>query len=130
MADNDLQALQDVRDALGRAKKAAEKLARFSQAEIDRVAKAMCMAAARAPERSVQCLTNVTLEATNALMRHRLTGIILATGGPDLVKAAYSSGKPALGVGSGNPPAIVDKTADVRLAARMIVSSQTFDNGT
>jgi acyl-CoA reductase-like NAD-dependent aldehyde dehydrogenase len=245
--DSDLQALQDVRDCLVRAKKAAERLARFSQAEIDRVAKAMCMAGSReadrlarlaveetgmgiaeskkwknlvatdllwkdirnvqtagvlrkneaervyeiaapmgpvaaiipttnptstalykciialtarnpivvsphpravkciaescrvvgeaavragAPEHSVQCLTNVTLEATQALMSHRLTGVILATGGNDLVKAAYSSGKPALGVGSGNPPAIVDRTADVRLAARMIVASQTFDNGT
>lgn len=245
--DNDLKALQDVRDALVRAKKAGEALARFSQAEIDRVAKAMCMAGSReaqrlarlaveetgmgvvdsktlknrvatdllwkdirnvqtvgvlrkdekarvyeiaapmgtvaavvpttnptstalykciialkarnpivvsphpravsciaesckvvgeaavragAPADSVQCLENVTLEATQALMAHRLTGVILATGGNDLVKAAYSSGKPALGVGSGNPPAIIDRTADVRLAARMIASSQTFDNGT
>jgi acetaldehyde dehydrogenase (acetylating) len=245
--DNDLAALQDVRDCLVRAKKAGEKLARFSQAEIDRVVKAMCQAAAReteklarlavdetgmgipeskmlkngvayallwqdlkdlktvgvirkdeqkkvyeiacpmgtvaaiipttnptstaifkcvsalkarnpivvsphpraikcttescrvvgeaavragAPEHCVQWLSNVTLQATQALMSHRLTGVILATGGNDLVKAAYSSGKPALGVGSGNPPAIVDKTADVRLAARMIVASQTFDNGT
>ena len=245
--DQDLQALQDVRDALARAKKAQEKLARFTQAEIDRVCKAMCMAGSReavrmarmaveetgmgvleskvhknrvatdllwkdirglktvgvisrddkarvieiaspmgivgavipttnptatalnnciialkarnpivvsphpravkciaeacrvvgeaavragAPADSVQCLTNVTLEATQLLMSHRLTGVILATGGPDLVKAAYSSGKPALGVGSGNPPAIIDRTADLHLAARMLVSSQTFDNGT
>lgn len=245
--DQDLEALQDVRDCLARAKKAGERLARFSQAEIDRVCKAMCQAGSReaerlarlavdetgmghvrskvyknkvatdllwkdirnvqtvgvlkrdeqakvyeiaapmgtvaavipttnptstamykciialkarnpivvsphpravkciaescrvvgeaavragAPEHSVQCLTNVTLEATQALMAHRLTGVILATGGNELVKAAYSSGKPALGVGSGNPPAIVDRSADVRLAARMIVASQTFDNGT
>jgi len=245
--DADLQALQDVRDMLGRAKKAGEKLGRMSQGEIDRICKAMCIAGSReaerlgklaveetgmgvaasktyknrvatdllwrdikdvktcgvlrrdekakvveiacpmgpvaavvpttnptstalykciialkarnpivvsphpravkciaescrvvaeaavlagAPEHSVQCLTNVTLEATQALMSHRLTGVILATGGPDLVKAAYSSGKPALGVGSGNPPAIVDASADLRLAARMIVASQTFDNGT
>lgn len=85
---------------------------------------------AGAPRHSVQCLTNVTLDATRALMSHRLTGVILATGGPDLVKAAYSSGKPALGVGAGNAPAIVDNTADVALAARMLVASQTFDNGT
>jgi acetaldehyde dehydrogenase (acetylating) len=245
--DQDLEALQDVRDCLVRARKAGEKLARFTQAEADRVAKAMCMAGSReaerlarlaveetgmgvvdsktlknrvatdllwkdirnvqtvgvlrrderakvteiaapmgtvaavvpttnptstalykciialkarnpivvsphpravkciaescrvvgeaavragAPEHSVQCLTNVTLEATQALMAHRLTGVILATGGNELVKAAYSSGKPAIGVGSGNPPAIIDRSADVRLAARMIVSSQGFDNGT
>ncbi len=85
---------------------------------------------AGAPEHSVQCLKHPTLEATQHLMSHRLTGVVLATGSNELVKAAYSSGKPAIGVGSGNPPAIVDRTADVRLAARMIVSSQTFDNGT
>ncbi len=245
--DKDLAALQDVRDALARAKVAAEKLARFSQVEIDRVVKAMCMAASReaerlaklaveetgmgiveskvlknrvayaslwkdirdvqtvgvlgrddrkrvyeiaapvgivaavvpttnptstaifkciialkarnpiivsphpravkctaescravgeaavragAPEHSVQWLTNATLEATQHLMGHRLTGMVLATGGPDLVKAAYSSGNPALGVGSGNPPAIIDRTADLRAAARALVASQTFDNGT
>jgi acetaldehyde dehydrogenase (acetylating) len=245
--DQDLSALQEVRDCLARAKKAGEALARFSQAAIDRVCKAMVLAGSReverlarmaveetgmgifeskvlknhvalallwkdirnlqtvgilrkdekarvyeiaapmgivaavipttnptstalfkciialkarnpivvsphpravrcineacrivgeaavragAPEHSVQCLKNPTLEATQALMAHRLTGVILATGGPDLVKAAYSSGKPAIGVGAGNPPAIVDRTADIRLAARMIVSSQTFDNGT
>ncbi len=247
MADQDLAALQDVRDCLVRAKKAGEKLARFTQGEIDRVARAMCQAGSREAERlarmaveetgmgivaskvlknrcatdllwkdirnvqtagvlrkdekarvveiaapmgtvaavipttnptstalykcvialkarnpivvsphpravkciaescrvvgeaaeragappdSVQCLTNVTIEATQHLMGHRLTGVILATGGNDLVRAAYSSGKPAIGVGSGNPPAIIDKTADVRLAARMVVASQTFDNGT
>jgi acyl-CoA reductase-like NAD-dependent aldehyde dehydrogenase len=245
--DSDLAALQEVRDLLVRAKKAGEKLGRMTQADVDRIAKAMCMAGSReaerlaklaveetgmgvvqskvyknrvstdllwrdikdvktvgilrrdeaakvveiacpmgpvaaiipttnptstalfkciialkarnpivvsphpravrciaesckvvgeaavragAPEDSVQCLTKVTLEATQALMSHRLTGVVLATGGPDLVKAAYSSGKPALGVGSGNPPAIIDKTADLRLAARMLVASQTFDNGT
>ena len=245
--DSDLAALQDVRECLARAKKAGERLARFTQAEIDRVVRAMCMAGSReaerlakiaveesgfgiveskvlknrvatdllwkdirnvqtagilrrdpkagvieiaapmgtvaavipvtnptstalfkciislkarnpvvcsphpravravaeacrvvgeaavragAPEHSVQCLTNVTLEATQHLMSHRLTGVILATGGPDLVRAAYSSGKPALGVGAGNAPAIIDRTADLRLASRMLVSSQTFDNGT
>ncbi|GIW70945.1 MAG: aldehyde dehydrogenase [Planctomycetota bacterium] len=85
---------------------------------------------AGAPRHAVQCLTNVTLEATQALMSHPLTGVILATGGMELVRAAYSSGKPALGVGAGNPPAIVDVRGDVPLAARMIVASQTFDNGT
>ncbi|RME73212.1 MAG: aldehyde dehydrogenase family protein [Planctomycetota bacterium] len=85
---------------------------------------------AGAPRHAVQCLEHVTLGATQALMSHPLTGVILATGGPDLVKAAYSSGKPALGVGAGNPPAIIDTSADIALAARMLVLSQTFDNGT
>lgn len=245
--DKDLQALQDVRDCLRRAKEAGRVLGRMSQAEVDRIARAMCMAGSRAatelaklaveetgmgrveskiaknrvatdllwqdikgiatvgvierdearrvltiaepmgivaavipttnptstalykciislkarnpivvsphpravrciaeacrivseaaeragaPARSVQCLTNVTLGATQALMGHRLTGVVLATGGPDLVKAAYSSGNPALGVGPGNPPAIVHPSADLDLAARMLVASQTFDNGT
>lgn len=55
--------------------------------------------------------------------------IILATGGPGMVKAAYSSGKPALGVGAGNTPAIIDDTADIKLAVNSIIHSKTFDNG-
>ena len=55
--------------------------------------------------------------------------IILATGGPGMVKAAYSSGKPALGVGAGNTPVIIDDTADVRMAVNSIIHSKTFDNG-
>ena len=71
-----------------------------------------------------------TLEATNALMRHDDTRLILATGGGAMVKAAYSSGTPAIGVGAGNGPAYIHHTADVRLAVKRILDSKTFDNGT
>lgn len=83
---------------------------------------------AGAPRGSIQWLEHPTLEATHELMRHRETGVILATGGPGLVHAAYSSGKPAFGVGPGNVPAYVDRSADPDAAARAIVSSQRFDN--
>lgn len=83
-----------------------------------------------APEGWCGWLENVTIESTNALMRHRWTSIILATGGPGLVEAAYSSGKPAIGVGSGNVPAYVHESGDVAHAARAIVLGQVFDNGT
>src|SRR5438093_2815970 len=84
---------------------------------------------AGAPEGSVGCLSHPTMEATQELMRHRLTAIILATGGTGLVRAAYSSGKPAFGVGPGNVPAYVDRSADIAKAARDIVAGKTFDNG-
>ncbi|MBI4577026.1 MAG: aldehyde dehydrogenase family protein [Planctomycetes bacterium] len=80
-----------------------------------------------APEGLVECLRNPTLQSTGELMRHSLTDVILATGGPDLVKTAYSSGKPAIGVGPGNCPAYIDRSADVRHAVRCLVDSQTFD---
>jgi acetaldehyde dehydrogenase / alcohol dehydrogenase len=70
-----------------------------------------------------------TVEISNALMRHRDISLILATGGPGMVKAAYSSGKPALGVGAGNTPAVIDETADIRMAVSSILMSKTFDNG-
>src|SRR6185436_4840483 len=70
------------------------------------------------------------LEATQELMRHKHVAIVLATGGAGLVQAAYSSGKPAYGVGPGNVPCYVDRSADVALAARTIVQSQSFDNAT
>ena len=66
-------------------------------------------------------------DLTNEVMRSSDT--ILATGGPGMVRAAYSSGKPALGVGAGNTPVIIDDTADVRLAVNSIIHSKTFDNG-
>ena len=72
----------------------------------------------------------VTIESTSALMKHRDVSVILATGGGGLVRAAYSSGKPAYGVGPGNVPVYVDRSADVRAAAEAIVSSQCFDNAT
>ena len=85
---------------------------------------------AGAPEGSVACLTNPTLEATGELMRHRDTRLILATGGAAMVKAAYSSGTPAIGVGAGNGPAYLHHTADLPLAVKRILDSKTFDNGT
>ena len=85
---------------------------------------------AGAPADLVQCLPNPTIESTGALMKHPEVSMILATGGTGLVKAAYSSGKPAYGVGPGNVPVYVDRTADVAWAAHSIVTSQSFDNGT
>jgi acetaldehyde dehydrogenase/alcohol dehydrogenase len=84
---------------------------------------------AGAPRDIIGWLENPTIELTNTLMQHPLVNIILATGGPAMVKAAYSSGKPALGVGSGNAPVIVDETANLAAAASAIILSKTFDNG-
>lgn len=83
--------------------------------------------AAGAPEHIIGWIDVPSLELTNEVMRD--ADIILATGGPGMVKAAYSSGKPALGVGAGNTPAIIDDTADVTLAVNSIIHSKTFDNG-
>ena len=83
--------------------------------------------AAGAPEGIIAWIDVPSLEMTNLLMKE--ADIILATGGPGMVKAAYSSGKPALGVGAGNTPAIIDDTADVLLAVNSIIHSKTFDNG-
>ncbi len=82
------------------------------------------------PPDLVLALTNPTIESTGALMKHKRVSVILATGGTGLVQAAYSSGKPAYGVGPGNVPCYIDRSADVQQAARSIVSSQSFDNGT
>ncbi|MCL2531528.1 MAG: acetaldehyde dehydrogenase (acetylating) [Oscillospiraceae bacterium] len=87
-------------------------------------------ARAGAPEHAVQAITLTTMEATNELMRHRDTGVILATGGDAMVRAAYSSGNPAIGVGPGNGPAFIEKSADIPTAVRHIIESKTFDNGT
>ncbi len=83
--------------------------------------------AAGAPEGIIAWVDVPSLEMTNFIMKE--SDIILATGGPGMVKAAYSSGKPALGVGAGNTPAIIDDTADVLLAVNSIIHSKTFDNG-
>ncbi len=83
--------------------------------------------AAGAPENIIAWIDVPSLELTNELMRNADT--ILATGGPGMVKAAYSSGKPALGVGAGNTPVIIDSTADIKLAVNSIIHSKTFDNG-
>ncbi len=83
-----------------------------------------------APSDAVQILENPTIELTNEMMRHPKTGVILATGGLGLVKAAYSSGKPAYGVGPGNVPVFVERSAEVEKAAKDVVAGKSFDNGT
>ncbi|MBP7376464.1 MAG: aldehyde dehydrogenase family protein [Pyrinomonadaceae bacterium] len=82
------------------------------------------------PADSVKCLKLTTIEGTEALMKHKQTAVILATGGTGLVRAAYSSGKPAFGVGPGNVPVYIDKSADVAKAVADILTSTCFDNGT
>jgi acyl-CoA reductase-like NAD-dependent aldehyde dehydrogenase len=85
---------------------------------------------AGAPEDIIQCVEAASVEGTNALMRHERTGVILATGGHGMVKAAYSSGKPAFGVGPGNVPVLVDTSADLDDAIPKIVTGKSFDYGT
>ena len=85
--------------------------------------------AAGAPENCIQWIKKPTMEGTNALMNHKDISTILATGGNAMVKAAYSCGKPALGVGAGNVPAYMEKTCDIRQAVHDIVMSKSFDNG-
>jgi acetaldehyde dehydrogenase (acetylating) len=82
------------------------------------------------PADAVVCMTTATIEGTEALMKHKQTAVILATGGIGLVRAAYSSGKPAFGVGPGNVPVFVERTADVPKAVQDILTGKTFDNGT
>jgi len=98
---------------------------------IARVAEIMGEAAGRAgaPEGSISCMTTVTLEGTQELMKARETAVILATGGMGLVRAAYSAGKPAYGVGPGNAPAFIERSADIVKAVRDVVTGKTFDNG-
>ena len=83
-----------------------------------------------APEGLISCMNHTTLQGTQELMRHRDVGVILATGGTGLVRAAYSSGKPAYGVGPGNVPAFIERTADVHKAVADILAGKTFDYGT
>lgn len=98
---------------------------------ITRVAEVMDEAARRAgaPAGAINWMTTVTLEGTNELMKHRDVAVILATGGMGLVRAAYSAGKPAYGVGPGNAPAYIERTANVKKAVRDIITGKTFDNG-
>jgi acetaldehyde dehydrogenase (acetylating) len=85
---------------------------------------------AGAPEDIIQCVDTATIEGTNALMRHERIAVILSTGGSAIVKAAYSSGKPAFGVGPGNVPVLVDTSADLDDAIPKIVAGKSFDYGT
>ena len=98
---------------------------------ITRVAEIMNEAAraAGAPDGSINWMTTVTLEGTQELMKARETAVILATGGMGLVRAAYSAGKPAYGVGPGNAPAYIESSADVAKAVQDIITGKTFDNG-
>ncbi len=84
---------------------------------------------AGAPENCIQWIENPSMDATNALMNNKGVATILATGGNGMVKAAYSCGKPALGVGAGNVPAYIEETADIKQAVNDIVLSKAFDNG-
>src|SRR5581483_4186225 len=98
---------------------------------ITRVAESMNEAArsAGAPEGSINWMATVTLEGTQELMKSRDVAVILATGGMGLVRAAYSSGKPAYGVGPGNAPCYIERSADIKKAVSDIVIGKTFDNG-
>lgn len=82
------------------------------------------------PDGAINVIDNITMDATNELMTNRDTNLILATGGSAMVKAAYSSGTPAIGVGPGNGPAFIENSADVPLAVKQIMESKTFDYGT
>ncbi len=84
---------------------------------------------AGAPKNIISWIDEPSVELSGLLMKHPKIDAILATGGPGMVKAAYSSGKPALGVGSGNTPAVIDETADIKMAVSSILMSKTFDNG-
>ncbi|HPY75501.1 MAG TPA: aldehyde dehydrogenase family protein [Planctomycetota bacterium] len=86
--------------------------------------------AAGAPRDCIGCIQEVSLTSTQELMKHKHVNFILATGGPGLVEAAYKSGKPAIGVGQGNAPAYIDRSADIQHAVKCIVESQMFDYGT
>ena len=85
---------------------------------------------AGAPKGLIQCLSEPTIEGTDALMKNKKVAVILATGSNPMVKAAYSSGTPAYGVGSGNVPAFIERTANYEKAVKDILSGTTFDNGT
>src|SRR5437867_3194355 len=144
--DRDLTSIAEARALARRAKQAWLELAEFSQERIDaivlsphpaaikcisRVAEVMDEAARRAgaPAGAISWMTTVTLEGTQELMKHRDVAVILATGGMGLVRAAYSAGKPAYGVGPGNAPAYIERSADVKKAVRDVVTGKSFDNG-
>lgn len=98
---------------------------------IARTAELMARAArdAGAPDHAVGWMTTVTMEGAQELMRHRDVAVILATGGMEMVRTAYSAGKPAYGVGPGNAPAYIERSADVPKAVRDVIAGKTFDNG-
>jgi len=98
---------------------------------ITRVAEVMAQAAAGAgaPEGAINWMQHVTLEGTQELMKHRDVAVILATGGMGLVRAAYSAGKPAYGVGPGNAPCFIERSADLAKAAGDVITGKSFDNG-
>ncbi|MDR1266187.1 MAG: acetaldehyde dehydrogenase (acetylating) [Propionibacteriaceae bacterium] len=99
---------------------------------INQAARLMSQAAVAAgcPPGAIGCVSRPTMEATAELLRHRDIALILATGGGPMVKAAYSSGNPAIGVGPGNGPAFIERSADIPLAVKRILDSKCFDNGT
>lgn len=99
---------------------------------INETARVMRDAAVREglPAGAIQCMSTATIEGTEALMKHKRTAVILATGGIGLVRAAYSSGKPAFGVGPGNVPVFIERTALIPKAIQDILTSKCFDNGT
>ena len=97
--------------------------------ETARVMKVAAEAAGLPPD-AIGCMTVATIEGTQELMKHRATALVLATGGIGLVRAAYSSGKPAFGVGPGNVPAMIERSAIVSKAVRDILTGKCFDNGT
>lgn len=82
------------------------------------------------PADAISCMTTATIEGTETLMKHKQTAVILATGGIGLVRAAYSSGKPAFGVGPGNVPSFIERTAEIPKAVQDILTGTCFDNGT
>ena len=84
---------------------------------------------AGAPDGTINWMKTVTIEGTQELMKHRDVAVILATGGMELVRAAYSAGKPAYGVGPGNAPAYIESSADIQKAVRDVITGKTFDNG-
>src|SRR5690606_24538333 len=86
--------------------------------------------AAGLPADAIHCLTVSTIEGTETLMKHKRTAVILATGGTGLVRAAYSSGKPAFGVGPGNVPVFIERSANAAKAVADILTGTCFDNGT
>ncbi|ERP30975.1 bifunctional acetaldehyde-CoA/alcohol dehydrogenase [Chitinivibrio alkaliphilus] len=96
-----------------------------------RAAKIVLEAAVKAgaPRDIIAWIEEPSIEGSNYLMQHSSIAAILATGGPGMVRAAYSSGKPALGVGAGNTPVVIDETADIKMAVSSILMSKTFDNG-
>ena len=102
--------------------------AKCTKAAADIVAQAATEAGA--PADLIQCITAPTMESTHALMKHERVAVILATGGSAMVRAAYSSGKPAFGVGPGNVPVYLERSADVAVAVKKVVDGKSFDYGT